>query len=96
MEPIFWIAIFSNVATLGIAAAVFIPLSRAAARRLTVPRADSERIAALEAELEMSTARINQAEDRLAFVERLLEKGTDPPLLKERTRAEAPDDSRSG
>lgn len=82
MEPIFWIAIISNAATLGIAAAVFIPLSRAAARRLSVPRADAERIAALEAELQLATARMDAAEDRLVFLEGLLQKGSEAALLK--------------
>jgi hypothetical protein len=82
MEPIFWIAMLSNAATLGIAAAVFIPLSRAAARRLSVPRADAERVEALEAELVLATARINEAEDRLVFLERLLENGSDAARLE--------------
>jgi hypothetical protein len=81
MEPVFWIAIFSNVATLGIAAAVFIPLSRAAARRLTAPRADAERMTALEAELEAAQARIAESEERLAFLEKLLERGRQAPEL---------------
>lgn len=82
MEPVFWIAILSNVATLGIAAAVFIPLSRAAARRLGAPRADGERVTALEAELEAAQARIGHTEERLAFLERLLEQGPETRALE--------------
>lgn len=82
MEPIFWIAIMSNVATLGLAAAVFIPLSRAAARRLSVPRADAQGVGALETELESHQARLTQTEERVAFLEQFLERAPDAPALQ--------------
>jgi hypothetical protein len=75
VEPVFWIAMLSNAATLGIAAAVFIPLSRAAARRLQAPAATADRIQALEAELEATQARLGLTEEKLIFMERLLESG---------------------